>query len=669
MTIHWKPFAPLIALCIATAAGAQTAAPSPEAKPGTSGVITPAPNLHTDGMPQLPASIADAVGRYTEFRTAIFAGWHPARREALILTRFANTNQVHEVRFPAGARRQLTFFPERVTDAKWPRHSDDYFVFTRDRGGDEFRQIFRTDLATGVTTLVSDGGRSQNDLGPWSHSGDRMAYDSTRRNGADRDIYVVDPKDPASDRRVLTLEGGGWGVEDWSPDDTRLAVLEFISINESYLWVANVSTGEKTRVTRKVEGELVSYGGAQWSADGKGLWVTTDRESEFQRLAHLDIASGKHRYYTTEIPWDVDLFDVSPDGHTIAVVTNEDGIGRLRLIDAASGEARLITALPVGVIGSVAWHENGKEIGLSLSSARSPSDVYSVNAATGHVERWTESETGGLNAATFIEPELVRWPTFDGRTISGFLYKPGTKFTGRRPVVINIHGGPESQFQPGFLGRNNFYLDELGVAILYPNVRGSSGYGKSYLRLDNGRLREDSVKDIGALIDWIATRPDLDAARIMVTGGSYGGYMTLASATHFDAKLRASLAVVGISSFVTFLENTEDYRRDLRRAEYGDERDPEMRKFLLSISPLENASKITKPLFVVQGRNDPRVPYTESEQMVATIRKNQGPVWYLLADDEGHGFAKKSNQDFQFYATVEFIRRYLLDAGDGSPAR
>ncbi|HLB83381.1 MAG TPA: prolyl oligopeptidase family serine peptidase, partial [Steroidobacteraceae bacterium] len=460
-----------------------------------------------------------------------------------------------------------------------------------------------------------------------------------------------------------------WGALDWSPDDTRLAVQEFVSINESYLWVADVATGEKTRVTPKVKGELVSYGGAQWSADGKGLWVTTDRDSEFKRLAYLDLASGKHRYYTTEIRWDVDLFDLSPDGRTIAVVTNEDGIGRLRLIDAASGEARLVAALPVGVIGSLEWHENGKDLGLSLSSARSPSDMYSIDAATGKVERWTESETGGLNAANFVEPELVRWKSFDGRTISGFLYKPAAKFAGRRPVVINIHGGPESQFQPAFLGRSNYYLDELGVAVLFPNVRGSSGYGKSYLRLDNGRLREDSVKDIGTLIDWIGTRPDLDASRIMVTGGSYGGYMTLASATHFDAKLRASLAVVGVSNFVTFLENTEDYRRDLRRAEYGDERDPAMREFLLSIAPLNNASKITKPLFVVQGKNDPRVPYTESEQMVATIRKNQGPVWYLLADDEGHGFAKKSNQDFQFYATVEFIRRYLLEPGDGSPAR
>jgi len=670
MTLHSKSLlAPLLALSLISTVHAQTAAPSPEAKPETSGVITPAPNLHADGMPELPGSIVDAVGRYTEFRTATFSGWHPTRRQALVLTRFANTNQVHEVRFPGGDRRQLTFFPERITAASWPRRSGEYFLFTRDRGGDEFRQIFRTDVATGVTTMVSDGGRSQNDLGPWSHTGDRMAYDSTRRNGADRDIYIADPKDPATDRRLLTLEGGGWGPLDWSPDDTKLAVLEYVSINESYLWVAEVATGEKTRVTPQVKGELVSYGGAQWSADGKGLWVTTDRDSEFQRLAYLDLASGKHRYYTTEIPWDVDLFDVSPDGRKIAVVTNEDGIGRLRLIDAASGQGRVITALPVGVIGSLDWHENGKEVGLSLSSARSPSDIYSVDAATGKVERWTESETGGLNSANFIEPELVRWKSFDGRTISGFLYKPAAKFAGRRPVVINIHGGPESQSQPAFLGRNNYYLDELGVAILFPNVRGSSGYGKSYLRLDNGRLREDSVKDIGTLIDWIGTRPDLDASRIMVTGGSYGGYMTLASATHFDAKLRASLAVVGISNFVTFLENTEDYRRDLRRAEYGDERDPAMREFLLSISPLNNASKITKPLFVVQGKNDPRVPYTESEQMVATIRKNQGPVWYLLADDEGHGFAKKSNQDFQFYATVEFIRRYLLESADGSPAR
>jgi len=287
--------------------------------------------------------------------------------------------------------------------------------------------------------------------------------------------------------------------------------------------------------------------------------------------------------------------------------------------------------------------------------------VYSIDVTTGTLERWTESETGGLNAATFAEAELVRWKSFDGKTISGFLYKPNPRFTGPRPVIINIHGGPEGQSRPGFQGRSNFFYDELGVAVLYPNVRGSTGFGKSFVKLDNGVLREDSVKDIGALIDWIPTRKDLDASRVMVTGGSYGGYMTLAVATHHDAKIRCALDVVGISNFVTFLQNTESYRRDLRRVEYGDERDPAMKQHLLSISPATNAHKIRKPLFVVQGKNDPRVPYTESEQMVATVKKNSGPVWYLLANDEGHGFAKKKNQDFQFYATIAFIREHLLN--------
>jgi dipeptidyl aminopeptidase/acylaminoacyl peptidase len=284
-----------------------------------------------------------------------------------------------------------------------------------------------------------------------------------------------------------------------------------------------------------------------------------------------------------------------------------------------------------------------------------------VDVTTGTLERWTESETGGLNARAFSEPELVRWKSFDGRTISGFLYKPAARFPGPHPVIVNIHGGPEGQSRPGFQGRSNYYLDELGVAILYPNVRGSTGFGKTFVKLDNGVLREDSVKDIGALLDWIPTRPDLDASRVMVTGGSYGGYMTLAVATHYDAKIRCALDVVGISNFVTFLQNTEAYRRDLRRVEYGDERDPAMREFLQAIAPANHAQKITKPLFVVQGRNDPRVPWTESEQMVATVKRNGGPVWYLLASDEGHGFAKKKNQDFLLYATVAFVRAHLLN--------
>ena len=647
--------AALAALAPALAAEAQTDKAAPPA------TLQPPANLRADGIPAIPASIAESVGAYTEFRTASFAGWHPTRREALILTRFGDTNQVHDVRMPGGARRQLTFFPERITSASWPRRSGDYFVFTKDRGGDEFWQIYRTDVATGATTLVSDGGRTQNQLGPWSHRGDRLAFSSTRRNGVDRDVYVMDPRDPASARLVLELKGGGWGPLDWSPDDKQLAVIEYVSINESYLWLANVATGERRLVTPRGGAVPVAYDGAQFSRDGKGLFVTTDRDAEFMRLAYIDLATGEHRYLATDLKWDVEGFDVSPDGRTVAFATNEDGASVLRHIDAATGQPLPVPRLPVGVVGALEWHESGRELGVSLSSARSPSDVYSVDFAAQRVERWTESETGGLNAAAFAEPEIVRWKSFDGRTISGLLYKPAGRFKGPRPVVVNIHGGPEGQSRPTFLGRTNYLIDHLGVAVLYPNVRGSTGFGKTFAKLDNGRLREDSVQDVGALLDWIKARPDLDASRVMVTGGSYGGYMTLAAATKFDARIRCALSVVGISNFVTFLENTEEYRRDLRRAEYGDERDPAMREFLLGISPMNHARNISKPLFIVQGKNDPRVPYTESEQMVATVRGKGGTVWYLLADDEGHGFAKKRNQDFQFFATVAFMQAHLLN--------
>jgi len=647
----------LVALVIAGTMSPAAASGEPPPAPA----ITPPAALRAEGIPPIPTTIADAVGAYTEFRSATFAGWHPTRREALVLTRFGDTNQVHEVRMPGGARRQLTFFPERITNAGWPRRAADYFVFTKDRGGDEFWQIYRTDVATGATTLVSDGGRSQNQLGPWSNAGDRMAHSSTRRNGVDRDIWVVDPREPASARLVAELQGGGWGALDWSPDDRQLVIVEYVSVNESYLWLVDVASGAKTLVTPKGGAVPVAYDDAAFSADGKGLYVTTDRDAEFMRLAYLDLASGAHRYLTTDLKWDVEAFTLAPDGRSIAFLTNEDGASVLHRIDAATGAALPAPQLPVGVVNSLEWHESGRELGLSMSSARAPSEFYSVDFAAQRIERWTESETGGLNTTAFAEAEVVRWPRFDGRSISGLLYKPPARFAGRRPVIINIHGGPESQSRPGFLGRNNYLIDQLGAAILYPNVRGSTGFGKSFAKLDNGRLREDSVKDIGALLDWIRTRPDLDASRVMVTGGSYGGYMTLAAATRFDDRIRCSLSVVGISNFVTFLENTEDYRRDLRRVEYGDERDPAMREFLLGISPMNHAQEISKPLFIVQGRNDPRVPYTESEQMVATVRAKGGPVWYLLADDEGHGFAKKPNQDFQFYATIAFVQSHLLN--------
>ena len=632
-------------------------------------MITPNENLVLEGLPPIPQRIMAEVERYTEFRGAGLRSWHPTRREMLIATRFGDTAQVHQVQFPLGSRKQLTFFSERVSGATYQPTTGDYFVFSKDAGGNEFAQNYRYDLDSKTVTLLTDG-ESKNTRGIWSPRGDRMVYTSTRRNGQDWDLYVIDPLEPSSDRLLSQSDGAGWFPIDWSPDGHTILEAEYRSANESYLWLIDSATGEKTRLTPPVEGESIAYGSAVFSKDGKGIYLTNDgpiqtsggdRPSEFQTLFYLDLATGDRHPLTAGIDWDVESLALSEDGRHLAFTVNEAGNSVLHILDTATETELSLPDLPVGLIYGLNWHRNNQDLGFTRMSAQSTADVYSFNLSTGDIQRWTESETGGLNTDTFTDPELVTWESFDGKSISGFLYRPpADKFPGPRPVIINIHGGPEGQSRPLFLGRNNYYLNELGVAMIYPNVRGSSGFGKTFLQLDNGYLREDSVKDIGALLDWLAQQPELDADRILVTGGSYGGYMSLAVATHYSDRIRAAINIVGISNFVSFLENTEAYRRDLRRAEYGDERDPAMREFLLRISPVNNADKITVPLFVVHGQNDPRVPVGEAEQIVRTLQENNMPVWYLLAKDEGHGFSKKQNSDFLFYATVKFIETYLL---------
>lgn len=651
-------------VCLSLANGAE-----PPAK-----TLTPGDNLVIDGIPPIPADLVEQIGRYTESRAAAFQDWHPTKLEILITTRFGDTNQVHRVATPGGARKQLTFFPDRVDSATFEPTKGDYFVFSKSIGGNEFNQNFRYDSDTGDITLLTDG-KSRNSGPAWSNKGDRVAYTSTRRNGADTDIFVESPLDRKTDRMLAEVKGGGWNVVDWSPDDKQLLVLEEISINESYLWLFNAATGERKELTpRPPEGaEKVSYSAARFAKDGKGIFVTTDRDSEFQRLAHVDLAGGKHTFLLPNAKWDTDDWDLSDDGKHIAFTFNENGVSTLHLVDFAVRDGVMTALAPREptfnpplrnvVISSLGWHRHSNidQLAFNVNGARSPSDVYVWDTRKNLVTRWTESETGGIPTSRFVEPELVHWKTFDGREITGFLYRPDAKkFPGARPVIINIHGGPEAQYRPTYMGRWNYFINELGVALLFPNVRGSAGYGKTFVKLDNGFKREDSYKDISALLDWIKTRQDLDADRILVTGGSYGGHMTLAVAYNYADRIRCALDVVGISNLKTFLEHTESYRRDLRRVEYGDERDPKMAEFLERIAPLNNASKITKPLFVVQGANDPRVPKSEADQIVATLKKQNTPVWYLLAKDEGHGFAKKKNADFQFYSMIQFVREYLL---------
>jgi dipeptidyl aminopeptidase/acylaminoacyl peptidase len=616
-------------------------------------------NLVVEGVPAHPAELLQDVGRYLEFRTASFASWHPVRREMLVGTRFADTLQLHVVAQPGGARRQMTFSAEPVAGGVFEPVQGRFIVFSQDSGGGEFYQLKRLDLADGRITLLTDG-RSRNSNPHFSRDGRWLYFNSTRRNGRDTDLWRMNPLRADSAELLLEVTGGGWGVLDVDADGSRVLMQSRRSINDSDLHVVDTITG-KIRQVSPAGGNGVSHGAARFARDGASVFCTTDRDSEFQRLARIDLASGAVTVLTPDLKWDVESFEPSPDGRQLAFSTNEDGISRLHLLNLKSLKVKPVAGLPAGVLGGLEWHENGRDLGFSLAHAQSPTDAYSLELKSGRITRWTESETGGLNPSDFRPPELIRTKSFDTLSVSAFVHRPDpAKFPGRRPVLVLIHGGPESQARPGFQARYNYLLNELGIAMVIPNVRGSAGYGKTFLTLDDGFKREDSVKDIGAILDWVAKDAGLDASRIAVMGGSYGGYMTLASLVHYSDRLKCGVDVVGISNFVTFLTNTQDYRRDLRRVEYGDERDPKMREHLERISPLNNVARMRVPLFVVQGKNDPRVPLTEAEQMVAALRKQGGTCWYLMARDEGHGFAKKRNADFQFVSTILFFKEHLL---------
>ena len=622
--------------------------------------IIPAENLVTEGIPALSTSIIGDVKNYTESRGASLVNWHPSKKEMLISTRFANSNQFHYIKMPGGDRKQITFFDEPIGFASFEPTNGDYFLFYKDIGGNEFSQIYRYDLSKKTTTLLTDGKRSQNGGIQWNNKGDRIAYSSTKRNRQDRDIFVLNPLDGASDRKVAENSGGGWRVVDWSADDSKLLLEEGISVNESRLYLIDLASGIKSRLLPEKD-EHTTFDGISFTKDGKGIYLITNKDSEFNRLAYFDISARKLNYLSSPIPWDVEDADLSKDGTRLAFVTNENGLSKLYSLLTTTNQYTPIPNLPTGIIGGISWSGESKSIGITFISYNSSADVFEYNTVTNELLRWTESELGGMDTSTLQDPQLISWKSFDGKSISGYLYKTSSKFSGKRPVIINIHGGPEGQSRPVFLGRGNYYLNELGISIIYPNVRGSTGYGKTFVDLDNGMKREESVRDIGALVDWIAQQPDLDKDRIMITGGSYGGYMTLAVSYLFNDKIRCAIDVVGISNFNTFMKNTEAYRRDLRRVEYGDERDPKMAAYFEVIAPINHTDKIKKPLFIIQGGNDPRVPFTESVQMKDKIKQNGGTVWFLMAKDEGHGFRKKNNVDFQFYSTIEFIKQFLLN--------
>ncbi|WP_028770689.1 S9 family peptidase [Silanimonas lenta] len=639
--------APLLLLGLATPAlAAAPTAPSVQR--------VEADNRISENIPEPPPALLERLERYQNTRGASFAGW--AGNEALLITtRFGETTQVHRVAMPLGMREQLTFSSE-PTQAVRVRPDGRGFVFGRDVGGSEFWQLFHFDLETREAVRLTDGGRTRNEAPVWSADGRQLAWTSTARNGRDGDLWV---KTGDAAPRIVLQEGGTWFATDFSPDGRRLFVTRTVSINETYPGELDLETGALRMFP--IEGGTAAVGQFRYAPRGEGAYYLSDEGTEFRTL-RFHRPGDAPQNLSAGIPWDVTGFDLSRDGRHLVFASNEDGIGRLHLRSLPDHRERPLPALPVGVIGSFGFSPDGRRIAVTLNTATSPSDVFVIDIETQALVRWTQSEVGGLDTRRFVAPTLIRYESFDGLSIPAFYYRPASVPAGTRlPVVIQIHGGPEAQAFPSFNPSIQYMVNELGMAVLVPNVRGSAGYGKTYLQLDNGFKRKDSVKDIGALLDWIARQPELDPARVGVFGGSYGGYMVLATMVDYPERIAAGINVVGISHFVTFLEATESYRRDLRRVEYGDERDPVMRAFMEEIAPLNNAGRITSPLFVAQGANDPRVPLSEAEQIVAAVRANGRDVWYLVFRDEGHGFAKKRNADWFNAATMLFWQKHLLE--------
>jgi dipeptidyl aminopeptidase/acylaminoacyl peptidase len=620
------------------------------------GSVGPEKNIEVIGVPSIPASLPHEVQPYASIYGLPLAGWGSERQ--VLLKGLSSVTWISRVSGP-GATPQISSIyiqSSGIYDVYFQPQGK-YLAYTRDTGGNETFQLYLYDIGSAKNTMLSDG-KSRNTEPVWSNTGDKIVYSSTPVGESGVNLHVISPFEPQSDRLVAKSSGSYFKAYDWSPNDKQIVFCDFASNTSSTLWLLDVTSGSKTLLSPNVaQSELYDF--PQFSKDGKGVYVLTDHDSETRRVAYIDLASNKFSYVSSSLKWDVDEFQLAPDGKTLAFITNEEGISRLHLLDVLNGKQRPMPQLPIGVISDPKWNKSSTDLAFNFKSPRTPNDVYSVNIETGKVELWAKSITNGVNTEKFSLPELVHWTAFDKRTLSGFLYRPPDKFKGKRPVIVDVHGGPEEQYRPEFGNEDNYFLNELGVAKIYPNVRGSSGYGKTFLALDNGMRREDAVKDIGALLDWIKTQPDLDADRVLIEGASYGGYIALSTALSYSDRIRGVISDSGISNLASFVEHTDGWRRDLQRAEFGDERDPKIKEFMERTAPVNNAQKIQKPLLIIQGQNDPRVPVGDANKLVAAT-KGRIPVWYILAKDEGHDFAQQSNRDYRTYATILFVKEFLL---------
>ena len=606
------------------------------------------------------------IERYLNVRSAHGASVGPDGDRLAFLMDTTGVPQVWTLDAPGTWPEQRTFFDDRVTFASWSPERPELIV-GRDRGGDEKETFYRLDVTDGSIIDLTEHPDAKHWFGGWRPDGERIAFASNRRDESVFDVYVQDRTATGADAERIH-EGDGWfSVAGWSPDGDRLLLTESHSSFDQDVYVLDVATGSRRHLTPH-EG-TVRHLSVNWGPDGEYVYLVTDRDTDTLRLSCIDLAtdelSAVEAADSVETPlagdaWNVDGVAVDQESRRLVYSRNVDGYTELGVGElVAPGRLDHFPApdLPPCVAGGVDFGPDGDRFALTVTRSDDTANVHVVDATTGEAERWTRASTAGIPRDSFVAPELVRYPSFDGREIPAFFSLPATDTGhGETPVVVDVHGGPESQRRPSF-GRVKQYLLSRGYAVFEPNVRGSTGYGKAYTHLDDVENRMDSVADLKAGVDWLHDHPAVDPDRIAVMGASYGGFMTLAAMTAYPDCWAAGVDIVGIANFVTFLENTGDWRRQLREAEYGSL--DEDREMLESISPINHVDEIAAPLFVLHGENDPRVPVSEAHRIVEGAREAGVPVRELIFEDEGHGFTKLENRIEAYAAIVEFLDTHL----------
>jgi dipeptidyl aminopeptidase/acylaminoacyl peptidase len=614
-------------------------------------------DLEMSGVPPIPKSLATDVRRYTYIYGLPLAGWAPDKRELWVksVSQFSHLSSISS---PGEKPKSIKhIFGLGIYDF-YIQPQGHYLIYNQDKNGTEKYQMHLYELRSGKITLISDSNARDTEF-VWSNNGEQVVYSSNAGGNGAISLYLINPLKPESKRLLVKSDGNYLKAYAWSPNDKLVVYCEFTAMDASKLWVVNIETGVKTLLSDQSSGGDY-YNLPLFSKDGKGVYVKSNYRSEVNRIAYVDLETRRYEFLKTDEKWDVEEFQLSPDGKYMAFSVNEDGVSRLYLYDIATKRKKAVSGLPLGIISGLSWNNASTDCAFNFKSPKAYNDIYSVTVATGAVERWVQTYSNGMDLDQFPTPELIRWKSFDGRTISGFMYRPSRQYIGKRPVIIDLHGGPSEQVRPGFIYADNYIVNDLGVVKIYPNYRGSRGYGKTFANLDNSLRREDAIKDIGALLDWIRSRPDLDPEKVMVEGASYGGFMALSVAIRYNDRVRASIVESGISEWISFLNNPDVKFRDIRRAEYGDERDPKVRDYLIRISPVYSIKQNRKPMFLIHGSQDPRVPIRQAEAILSAMRETQTPIWYLLGKNEGHSFRNFTSWEIKTLATILFIQEHLI---------